>query len=92
MKTTQYVQNLKCGGCANTIRKNLELLPGISEVIVNDEDSSVTFDFENQEAYETAHHKLIALGYPLAEDANSFMTKAKSFVSCAAGRMGSTSQ
>jgi len=92
MKTTQYVQNLKCGGCANPIRKNLELLPGISEVVVNDEDSSVSFDFENQEAYETAHHKLIALGYPLTEDANSFISKAKSYVSCAVGRMGSSEQ
>ena len=90
MKTTQYVQNLKCGGCANTIRKNLELLPGISEVSINDEDSSVTFNFENKEAYETAHYKLIALGYPLTEDANSFMTKAKSYVSCAVGRMGAS--
>lgn len=90
MKTTQYVQNLKCGGCANTIRKNLELLPGISNVVVNDEDSSVTFDFEDEEAYETAHHKLIVLGYPLADEANSLMTKAKSYVSCAVGRMGSS--
>ncbi len=90
MKTTRYVQNLKCGGCSNTIRKNLEGIDGISGVNVNAEDSSVTFEHNSEEAFETVHKKLISLGYPLVEDENTFLSKAKSYVSCAVGRMSSS--
>ena len=35
METTLYIQNLKCGGCANTITKNLTTLEGIQNITVN---------------------------------------------------------
>lgn len=47
MKTTVYIQNLKCGGCASTITKNLAL-DDVSDVIVEVGDESVTFDYSDE--------------------------------------------
>ena len=44
MNTTILIQNLKCGGCANTITTKISTLENISNVIVNVEDSSVSFE------------------------------------------------
>ena len=44
MKTTLYIQNLKCGGCANTITKNVSSIDAVTEVSVNVEENSVSFD------------------------------------------------
>jgi len=87
MKVTRNIQNLKCGGCANTVRKGLEGIPGISEVMVDNEESSVTFNYKSLEDFGKAHKKLISLGYPFDDDDNTMVTKAKSYVSCAIGRM-----
>ena len=45
MKTTLYIQNLKCGGCANTITKNVSSIDAVTEVSVNVEENSVSFDY-----------------------------------------------
>lgn len=87
MKTTINIQNLKCGGCANTIIKKISSLKGISEVEVNNETDSVSFIAEKDEDILTVKEKLFVLGYPSVDDANSLITKAKSFVSCASGRV-----
>jgi copper chaperone len=87
MKTTLYIQNLKCGGCANTITKNIATIDTISEVSVNVEESSVTFDYESAEKFTEVKEKLKSLGYPEDGEANSFGSKAKSYVSCAVGKM-----
>ncbi len=90
MKITRNIQNLKCGGCANTVRKGLEGIAGISDVMVDNEASSVTFNYESLKDFSNAHEKLIGLGYPFEDDDNSIITKAKSYVSCAIGRMSPT--
>jgi copper chaperone CopZ len=87
MKITRNIQNLKCGGCANTVRKGLESIPGISDVMVDNEESSVTFKYISEIDFNNAHEKLISMGYPFEDDDNSLITKAKSYVSCAIGRM-----
>jgi len=81
METKIYIQNLKCGGCANTITKN------ISNVTVNVEESSVTFHYETEGNLAEVKDKLHSLGYPEDGEANSFGSKAKSYVSCAIGKM-----
>ena len=43
---TIEVENLKCGGCANTIRKSLETLEGVAGVTVDSEIKTVSFDSE----------------------------------------------
>ena len=44
MKNILNIQNLKCGGCANTIITQLSKLDGISEVIVENETDEVSFN------------------------------------------------
>ncbi|MEZ4854507.1 heavy-metal-associated domain-containing protein [Flavobacterium sp.] len=84
---TIYIQNLKCGGCATTITKNLSEISGVSHVNVNVEESWVTFTLENAAALEMVKNTLKKLGYPEDGEANSLGSKAKSFVSCAIGKI-----
>jgi len=87
MQKTITIQNLKCGGCARTITTNLSELKNIENISVNVEESTVTFDFISDEDFETVQKKLSTLGYPVKGGANTITSKAKSFVSCATGRM-----
>lgn len=87
MNTTIYIQNLKCGGCANTVTKNLSEIEGVSNVLVNVEESSVSFEFSSDEKLENVKNTLNRLGYPEDGEANSITAKAKSYVSCAVGKM-----
>ena len=90
MRKTYKVLNVKCGGCAGTLKKELADTFGEVEVNLNIEPREITLDIEeNQE--EELKLKLRSLGYPLTTDELSTLqtvgTKAKSFVSCAVGRM-----
>jgi len=87
MQTTIHIQNLKCGGCANTITKGISAIETINNIAVNVEDSSVTFDYVSEEKLNEVKEKLKSLGYPEDGEANSLMEKAKSYVSCAIGKM-----
>jgi copper chaperone len=87
MKTTLYIQNLKCGGCANTITKNVSSIDAVTEVFVNVEESAVSFDYPSEEKLIEVKEKLKTLGYPEDGEANSLGSKAKSYVSCAIGKM-----
>ena len=87
MKATLYIQNLKCGGCANTITKNIASLDAITDVSVNVEESSVSFVYPTEEKLIEVKEKLKTLGYPEDGEANNLGSKAKSYVSCAIGKM-----
>ena len=87
MTTTLEIQNLKCGGCANTIVTRLENLEGISDISVNNEEDTVSFDYIQGNNLEEAKTLLSKLGYPIVGQNNPLTKKAKSFVSCAVGRM-----
>jgi len=87
MKTTITIENLKCHGCANTITKGIEKFNEVKQVKVNVEDSTVEISFEGtDETITMFKNKLSKLGYPEAGN-NSGFSVAKSFVSCAVGRM-----
>ncbi len=87
MKTTITIQNLKCGGCAHTITTKLNLLTGIDNVSVDVETSTVSFGYASDNDYKEAVKKLASLGYPKEGYNNNVIAKAKSFVSCASGKM-----
>lgn len=87
MKTTINIQNLKCGGCANTIITKVSSLENVNEVTVNVEDSTVTFNTPSEKEIEDVKSKLSVLGYPAEGENNSVISKAKSYVSCATGKM-----
>ena len=86
--TTIEILNLKCGGCANTIKKGLLSVDGVSDISIDIETSKVNIDSENDVVLQAVKEKLSKMGYPEAGDANTIMHKAKSFVSCATGRIG----
>ncbi|WP_405382843.1 heavy-metal-associated domain-containing protein [Maribacter sp. LLG6340-A2] len=81
------IQNLKCGGCAKTIISKLEEIPTVTNVSVTIETSSVSFDVLKQEDIATVKSKLKSIGYPSLDEENSVLSKAKSFVSCATGKL-----
>jgi copper chaperone CopZ len=89
MKTTLEIQNLKCGGCAHTISTKLNDLNQISNIEVDTEKSLVTFSYTTESSLLEAKVLLAKLGYPEVGDKNAITTKAKSFVSCAIGRINS---
>lgn len=87
METTIAIQNLKCGGCANTIKNKISELEGVDSVKVDVAEGAVTVDFAEATALNKVKEKLAALGYPEMDAENGLLTQAKSFVSCATGRM-----
>ena len=90
MQKVFKVKNVKCGGCAGTLKKFL--LEEFGEVSINleVEPREITLDIEESQE-EALKLKLRSLGYPLLTDnLNTFQavgTTAKSFVSCAIGKM-----
>lgn len=89
MTTKIQVQNLKCGGCAHTIKTRLLELPGITHVEADSELSEVELGYSEEQDMALVIAKLKTLGYPINDEENGVLTKAKSFVSCAVGRFGS---
>ncbi len=92
MKQTFEVINVKCGGCANTLKTALLKEFGEVEVKLEIEPRQITLDIE-ESSIPALRKKLISLGYPMSdEDLSAFgelSTTAKSFVSCAVGKMKS---
>jgi len=81
------VENIKCHGCANTIRKEIAKLDGVKEVEVDVENACVTVDFdETLQNKENVVKRLTTLGYP-EQGENSLKSKVVSYVSCAVGRV-----
>jgi len=85
------VENIKCGGCANTITTRLEALDIVNSSQVDVEKGLITIDGDETGRNEVTQ-LLLKLGYPetgTAEGLKAATAKAKSFVSCAVGKMGS---
>lgn len=78
------VENIKCAGCMNSITKALMSLPGVSNVSITKETETVFVEGNVQRNLLTA--KLSELGYP-EKGSNTILHQAKSFVSCAVGKM-----
>ncbi len=87
MTTNITVQNLKCSGCVATITEKLSKIEGIKTVTVAQEESTLTVEHTDTMAQEAIKAKLAALGYPAVEDRNNLLTRAKSYISCATGKM-----
>lgn len=86
METPIKVQNLKCGGCANTIQKKLSSLEGVENVTVDIENKLVHIIHQNSVSLEILTSNLKAIGYPMEGEENSLGAKATSMVSCAIGK------
>lgn len=71
MKTELKVKNIKCGGCVNTIMKAVSQLKGITDVAVDQKNSSISFDYHTLNQYGGVINKLRDLGYPPISDENT---------------------
>jgi copper chaperone CopZ len=89
MKQTLKVQNVKCGGCANTLTTKLADEFGTIEVNLEVIPREISLDIE-EEKIPKLEEALKNLGYPLVSAKFGFIEdtsmKAKSFVSCAVGK------
>lgn len=85
METKIVVENLKCGGCANAIKKYLQNLDGVLEVVVDVSKSEVIVSHEAVLNKKHFLRVLCGLGYPESGSSTS-MQKVRSYVSCAKGR------
>ena len=70
MRKTVHVQNIECCGCATTIENALSQLKNITEVMVDFEDETVTFNFHTKHDFERAKHVLEMIGYPIVGPEN----------------------
>ena len=83
------VENIKCGGCENTIRKGLSTITGVSEVQIDRDQQRITLLADAAER-STIADKLRSMGYPEQGSVAGFqsgLAQAKSMVSCAIGKV-----
>ncbi len=83
------VENIKCGGCAGTIQKNLQADDRVSSIEIDIEKGIVKIVTEHDARQDFAD-ALLKMGYPesgTAEGITAAKAKAKSFVSCAIGKV-----
>jgi copper chaperone len=84
------VENIKCGGCANSITRSLQKLDGVSNVGVDIESGRVTITSASENRAQLVA-ALLKNGYPekgSTEGLQAARARAKSFVSCAIGKLG----
>jgi len=89
MSVVIQVENIKCGGCAATIKKKLAEDSRVGAVEVDIEQGIVTIDAAEQDRG-LLSEMLLNMGYPesgTAEGIVAAKAKAKSFVSCAIGKV-----
>lgn len=86
---TITVANLKCSGCATTIRSELLKIKGVADVVVDVENGQIQLSYNNVDRA-TLIDKLRSLGYPEATEQNGSLLKLKSYSSCLIGRLKNT--
>ena len=83
--------NIKCGGCANTIKESLKSEFGGVDVDLMQEPRIVTLEIKDEQAELDFRKKMKSLGYPMEDEEMGTFTKgslkAKSFISCAIGKI-----
>lgn len=90
METHLYLENIKCGGCAATIKKTVKKFPGVSEAIVNTDDETIIISHPYPINIPEIKKALKQIGYPekgSTEGVEKLVTNIKSYVSCTIGKM-----
>lgn len=88
MRYQLEVENIKCGGCAASIKKGLLLNKKVSQVTIDVEKGLIDITGAKDLDMEQIKTDLLKLGYPEKNTENKFLTKAKSYISCAIGKIG----
>lgn len=77
MRTTVHIENLESCGCVATIVTRLSLVKNISEVEVDLDSQSVSFDFHTKHDFERAKEMLSMIGYPIIGKENKLPSNIK---------------
>jgi len=88
MKQQFEVENIKCGGCVNSIKTALLKLEGVESIEVDKDIDTIALTGTIERGLVVK--KLNDLGYP-EKGQNTMVKKAKSYVSCAVGKMSDKS-
>ncbi|CAA6808526.1 MAG: Heavy metal transporter [uncultured Thiotrichaceae bacterium] len=89
MEMQFLVENIRCGGCVNTISSKLNAIDGVEGVEVDIESQAITVQTHDGNR-ELIANSLLSMGYPeqgTVEGLDALKGKAKSVVSCAIGKM-----
>jgi copper chaperone CopZ len=87
MKTEKLLlANIKCSGCATTIKNELLKIKGVENITVDIENDSIDLSF-NETDRELIIHRLHSLGYPEATEKNGLLLQLKSYSSCMIGKI-----
>lgn len=78
------VENIKCGGCMNSIKTALLKIENVTKVTIDKETDTITINSNTDRAVFV--NTLSNLGYP-EKGHNTLLHKGKSFVSCAVGNL-----
>lgn len=92
MEQSIEVENIKCGGCANTIQKRLTERYSPESIHIDIEQGAITLTSTDALDMDAVEKTLQAIGYPkrgTVEGLENVKAKAVSFVSCAVGRIDS---
>ncbi|HLP22208.1 MAG TPA: heavy-metal-associated domain-containing protein [Chitinophagales bacterium] len=84
-----FIANLKCNGCATTIKTELLKLQGVQTVTVDNDKDEVTVSYDNI-GRDIITGRLHQLGYPEATDENGLLLQLKSLSSCMIGRINNS--
>lgn len=78
------VENIKCGGCMNSIKTALMKINDVENVSIDKDTETVTIDSTVEKII--LINALSKMGYP-EKGNNDLFKKAKSYVSCAIGKI-----
>ena len=88
MKTEDIIiANVKCDGCATTIKKELLKIKGVKNAVVDLDRDMVTVSYDDFVDRNRIIHQLHSLGYPEATEKNGLLLQLKSYASCMIGRL-----
>ncbi len=84
------IENLKCGGCGSTIKKTLKDINGVENVAIDFDNSEVSVAHTEGVNRQVLTIALKKMGYPeigTTAGLSALSATAKSYISCAIGRM-----
>jgi copper chaperone CopZ len=88
MKTEEIIlANIKCEGCATTIKNELLKITGVENAEVRKEEDMVKISYDEHLDRAVIIKKLYSLGYPEATEENGLLLQVKSYASCMLGRI-----
>ncbi len=85
------VENIKCGGCMNSIKTALLKIDPVQEVTIDKDTETVHVSGSDSLDREALVQQLAKMGYP-EKGNNNILHKAKSYASCAVGNLTSKEQ